>query len=172
MDRFITIVLSILAIVFVVGVFILLVKYVFRPSFIYTGISLEDRITQLDKLGCKYIYHRSISKSEDIEKSPFEYKFLSPFFDKVENYQFVEAFDINSDKARFFWMSACRSLFFFPFSETNLSVTEEFDDTVIEYFKTPNLTSEVIITSSCPACGILIKSEDAVCSDCGLSLLN
>ncbi len=174
LDDLITMVLSVICTIGLGSIIYVLSTYVFRPSFLYIGVTTEDRIRELEALDCTYLNHRFLNTPEELNASPYKMDLCKQYGPNLENFQFVEALDNESGNRRFFWFLASGRFPLFPFNSTRITINEEVSLEIIKYFRKKHHTRTILIESSCPACGndIVNRQTATKCSDCGLSFVN
>lgn len=86
----------------------------------------------------------------------------------MERQEFIEAIDINSGEACYFWMRIRRSFLFHVFTDKQIMLHRETNPKIISLYKSELESDTILVNDKCPACGFEVKMEDTKCSDCGL----
>ena len=162
--------LILVAIIIVLTIWFLIVKYFLYPLFFKPKIKTSEIVNFLNKKQCSFIEYKNLNKKErerNIFKRPKGLTFDS-FVSGKSEYKII-GFSQNENKHKIYW-SELQS-WFPPFGKRVLNFIEEKDSEFLTELQKEYNQEIIIVTDKCPACKSGILTNETECKNCGLNLV-
>ncbi|AFL79605.1 hypothetical protein Aeqsu_0073 [Aequorivita sublithincola DSM 14238] len=162
--------LIIIAILIVLSIWFLTVKYFLYPLFFKPKIKTSEIIEFLNEKECSFIEYKALDKKER-QRNIFNHnKGLT--FDKLvsakSEYKII-GFSQKENKYKIYWTEL--KSWFQPFGKRNLNFIEEKDSELLNELKKDYNQEIINVTDKCPACNCGILTNETECKNCGLNLV-
>tara|TARA_R110002033_G_scaffold170934_2_gene214830 strand:+ start:1544 stop:2053 length:510 start_codon:yes stop_codon:yes gene_type:complete len=161
--------LIIIAILIVLSIWFLTVKYFLYPVFIKPKITTSEIIEFLNKKECLFIEYKELNKEEKQRNIFNEEKGLT--FDKIfstkSEYKII-GFSQNENKHKIYWTEL--KSWHRSFGKRNLNFIEENNAELLNGLQKEYNQEIIKITDRCPACKSGILINETKCKNCGLNL--
>jgi hypothetical protein len=162
--------LIITAILIVLSIWFLTVKYFLYPLFFKPKIKTSEIIDFLNDKECSLIEYRLVNKKER-QKKIFNHN-GGLTFDKListkSEYKII-GFSQKENNYKIYWTELIS--WFQPFGKRNLSFIEENDAKLLNELKKQYNQEIINVTNKCPACNSGILTNDTECKNCGVNLV-
>jgi hypothetical protein len=162
--------LILIAIIIVLTIWFLIVKYFLNPLFFKPKIKTSEIINFLNEKQCSFVEYKNLNKKErerNIFKQPKGLTFDS-FVSGKSEYKII-GFSKNENKHKIYW-SELQS-WFPPFGKRILNFIEEKDSEFLNELQKEYNQEIIIVTDKCPACKSGILTNETECKNCGLNLV-
>jgi len=177
------IILIIIAILIVLSIWFLVIKYFLHPLFFKPKLNSIETFEFLQNKNLRFIEKRELNRLEK-NSNPFNYKngiSIKNMFSERTEYVVV-GFSESKKEHHFFWLELTQwylfhlKFFFEIFTEQTLGkrrslIFKEIDNKeLLTELKKVYLTETVLITDKCPACQSIVPDKRTECPNCGLNL--
>ncbi|SFZ95282.1 hypothetical protein SAMN05428642_1232 [Flaviramulus basaltis] len=162
--------LILIAIIIVLTIWFLIVKYFLYPLFFKPKIKTSEIVNFLNEKQCSFVEYKNLNKKErerNIFKHPKGLTFDS-FVSGKSEYKII-GFSQNENKHKIYW-SELQS-WFPPFGKRVLNFIEEKDSEFLTELQKEYNQEIIIVTDKCPACKSGILKNETECKNCGLNLV-
>ena len=177
-------IIIIFAILIVLSICVLIVKYFLYPLFFKPNLNSSETFEFLQDKNLEFVEKRELNKKEK-KLNPFNYKkgiSLKKMFSERTEY-IVVGFSESKKEYYFFWLELTQwyllhMKFFFEIlteqklgKRRNLIFKEISENQILTELKKAYETKTVLITDKCPACQNTVSDKITECSNCGLNLV-
>ncbi len=162
--------LIIIAIIFVLTIWFLIVKYFLYPLFFKPKIRTSEIINFLDKKQCSIIEYKNLNKKER-ERNIFTQTnglTFDSFLSLKSEYKII-GFSLNEKKYKIYWAEL--QSWVPPFGKRVLNFIEEKDSELLNELKKEYNQEIITVTDKCPACQNTVSDKLTECPNCGLNLV-
>jgi hypothetical protein len=162
--------LILIAIIIILTIWFLIVKYFLYPLFFKPKIKTSEILNFLNEKQCSFVEYKNLNKKErerNIFKQPKRLAFDS-FVSGKSEYKII-GFSQNENKYKIYW-SELQS-WFPPFGKRVLNFIEEKDSEFLSELQKEYNQEIIIVTDKCPACKSGILTNETECKNCGLNLV-
>ena len=162
--------LILIAIIIVLTIWFLIVKYFLYPLFFKPKIKTSEIVNFLNEKQCSFVEYKNLNKKErerNIFKQPKGLTFDS-FISEKSEYKII-GFSEKENKHKIYW-SELQS-WFPPFGKRILNFIEEKDSEFLNELQKEYNQEIIIVTDKCPACKSGILTNETECKNCGLNLV-
>ncbi len=172
------------AILIVLSIWFLIVKYFLHPLFFKPKLNSTETFDFLERKNLVFIEKRELNKNEK-KLNPFNYKkgiSLKKMFSERAEY-IVVGFSKSEKEYHFFWLELTQwFLFHIKFfyevltgqkieQRRNLIFKKITENRILNELKKVYETKTVLITDKCPACQNTVSDKITECPNCGLNLV-
>jgi hypothetical protein len=162
--------LIIIAILIVLSIWFLIVKYFLYPLFFKPKIRTSEINGFLNEKECSLIEYKTLNSKEK-QRNIFDHKSgltFDKFVSAKSEYKII-GFSEKENKHKIYWTEL--KSWFQPFGKRTLNFIEEKDSELLNEL-TKDYNQEIIdVTDKCPACKSEILKNETECKNCGLNLV-
>ncbi|WAC02903.1 hypothetical protein N7U66_05310 [Lacinutrix neustonica] len=162
--------LIIIAILIVLSIWYLTVKYFLNPLFFKPKIKTSEIIDFLNKKECLFIEYKALNKEEKQRNIFNQEKGLTfdNIFSTKSEYKII-GFSQNKNKHKIYWAEL--KSWYRPFGKRILNLIEEKDVELLDELQKEYNQEIIKVTDKCPACNSGILTNETECKNCGLNLV-
>ncbi|MBZ9731640.1 hypothetical protein LB467_18300 [Salegentibacter sp. JZCK2] len=165
-----SIILIIIAILIVLSIWFLIVKYFLYPLFFKPKIRKYEIIEFLNENECSFVEYKNLNRKER-ERNIFKQSNVLTFDSFVSGkseYKII-GFSQSENRHKIYW--ARLQSWFPPFGKRLLIFIEEKDSELLNELQKEYNQEIIKVTDKCPACNSRILTNETECKNCGLNLV-
>ena len=158
--------LIIFAILIILGLCILVIKFLLYPMFLKPKLHSTEALRLIESKNCLLIDCFPVTK---IEKEKFNTSNRLSFdylFSVKSQYKLIGR-SIDNNQYKLFWVEI--QSWSTPFIKRQLNFTEENNAEMLTKLRESYRSKKTLVTEKCPACESTVTLKDLKCSDCGLN---